>query len=341
MADKAFTPEKIRSCSPLTDLHYILPLYNCNTQIEQYRLLDFDNIEKSLGDGILYKKVKVLDDLFLYSFLDPHRYNKEFYSYFKSLKNNPSQLSSFEQKKDLFGVLVFQSDLDLEPKTVYLNYVDRPVIELLYEHYKNDLCLDVTRGHSDYAVAGSEFINFIAVLITARMLNRAEQAGVLDKMTWKELIDKLNSACRLVGTQELPARDDAGWKDVNNDVLDIMQKLGLCGKARLTNLGGEPPLKRGRKPSNTGNKQDLRAVEKTTDTKAAPDMNMSRRPRGRPRIHPLPDPNTPKRPRGRPAKPKPETLKPKRPPGRPRTRPLPDPNAPKRPRGRPRKNLLP
>jgi hypothetical protein len=73
----------------------------------------------------------------------------------------------------------------------------------------------------------------------------------------------------------------------------------------------------------------------------------SKRPRGRPRKHPLPDPGQPvvKRPRGRP----PSTpvsegqIVVKRGRGRPRKHPLPDPNQPvvKRPVGRPRKHPLP
>jgi hypothetical protein len=74
-------------------------------------------------------------------------------------------------------------------------------------------------------------------------------------------------------------------------------------------LAGEPPALRRRRPLRQ------RRPWPTTPPK---------RPRGRPRIHPLPDPDAPKRPRGRP-----------------RIHPLPDPDAPKRPRGRPRKEAAP
>ncbi|KAL1408172.1 hypothetical protein Q8F55_004977 [Vanrija albida] len=100
------------------------------------------------------------------------------------------------------------------------------------------------------------------------------------------------------------------------------------------------PAPTGTKASETGSSVNVPTASGET---GAP----SKRPRGRPRKHPLPDPDKPvvKRPRGRPPKhPRVDgQIVVKRGRGRPRKHPLPDPNAPvvKRPVGRPRKHPLP
>ena len=59
----------------------------------------------------------------------------------------------------------------LSRETVYTAYNDRWLIELVFDRYKNDLGLsDRTRVQGDFSVIGSEFVNFIATIMTCRML---------------------------------------------------------------------------------------------------------------------------------------------------------------------------
>ncbi len=80
------------------------------------------------------------------------------------------------KKSKLFGVIVFESDQDLDPKTVYLGYQDRWLIELVFKRYKNDEDFDKTRVQSDFSVIGSELINFISTLITCRLVKKSRES---------------------------------------------------------------------------------------------------------------------------------------------------------------------
>lgn len=65
---------------------------------------------------------------------------------------------------------------------------------LIFRQYKNDQCLDHTNVQGDFSLIGSEFINFISTVATCRLIQKARAAGLLSKMTYKELMDDLSSA---------------------------------------------------------------------------------------------------------------------------------------------------
>lgn len=77
------------------------------------------------------------------------------------------------------GVIVFESGQDLLAETIYSCYVDRWLLELVFGRYKNDECLDHSNVQGDFSVIGSEFINFIATVLTCRMVRQAEKTGLL------------------------------------------------------------------------------------------------------------------------------------------------------------------
>ena len=57
---------------------------------------------------------------------------------------------------------------------------DRGLLELVFNRYKSDECLDHTNGQGNFSVIGSEFINFLSTVATCRILKKAEVAGLLE-----------------------------------------------------------------------------------------------------------------------------------------------------------------
>lgn len=101
------------------------------------------------------------------------------------------------QKRDAFGSIVFESDQDLPPAVVYKIYEARWDIELLFKVFKNEVHLEETNVQSDYSVIGSEFINFIATVLTHRMIKVAKEAGLLEHKTYGELMRDIGRTFRL------------------------------------------------------------------------------------------------------------------------------------------------
>lgn len=111
----------------------------------------------------------------------------------------------------------------------------------MFNRYKNDACLDRTDVQGDFSLIGSEFINFISTVLTCRMLHKAREAGLLEKLSYGELLDDLSSAWRMVDSPEAPATDDGFWVHTLNYVFDELEALGLSKP-----IPKPAPKKRGR-----------------------------------------------------------------------------------------------
>ncbi len=260
--DKGFPPSKImKELAERPDLHFLTPIKRNDSRIKDNDMLAFEGIIEGIADHVLYKKKKIKGGRFLYAFKNMSTASHEEYSYLdKQQKNNSFSSEKYEHKKDEFGVIVLESDQDLDPKVAYKCYDDRWLIELVFDKYKNDECLDKTNCQGDFSVIGSEFINFISTIATCRIVRKAEENNLLDDMSYSELMDDLCSAWRMVGAPE-PVTEDEYWVHTLKSVFVELEKLGLTKP-----LPKEEPKKRGRKPKpKDPNKQEIK------------------RPRGRPR----------------------------------------------------------
>jgi hypothetical protein len=148
---------------------------------------------------------------------------------------------------------------------VYQCYDDRWLLELVFKRYKSDECLNQTNVQGDFSLIGSEFINFISTVATCRMIRKARTAGLLEKMSYGDMMDDLSSAWRRVDAPQKPASDDGYWIHTLNTVFDELEALGLSTPAPKP-----APKKRGRPCKGT-------------------EASKPKRPRGRPRKNPLPD----------------------------------------------------
>ena len=127
-----------------------------------------------------------------------------------------------------------------------LCYDDRWLLELVLNRYKSDECLDKTNVQGDFSILGSEFINFISTVTTCRLLRQARKAGLLEDMTYGELMDDLSSAWRMVSAPESPSSDDGKWVHTLPSIFKELEALGLSSPPP-----NATPKKRGRPRKNT------------------------------------------------------------------------------------------
>ena len=77
---------------------------------------------------------------YLYAFRSAKKANAEEASYLaRREKHKDFTPEGYAKKKELFGVIVFESDQDLDPETAYLCYDERWLLELVFNRYKNDV----------------------------------------------------------------------------------------------------------------------------------------------------------------------------------------------------------
>jgi len=261
IADKGFPvssiAEDLKSCP---DLHYMIPVKRIDRRIRENHMLDFDQIVTGTDKNVVGKKVMLKDGKYLYSFRDAYLAGKEESSLIsRSRRKEDFDSKGYLSHRDMYGVIVFESDLDMALDKVYTNYEDRWLLELLFAQYKGEEGLDITGVQSDFSLIGAEFVNFIATLITSRMVKKAGQAKLLDRMSYGDLMEDLASAWRYTDAQGLPKSYDKKWIHTLPSVFVLLEKLGLSEPIEKNQK------KRGRPKS------------------AVPNPEIPKRPRGRPR----------------------------------------------------------
>lgn len=260
VADKGFPPSQIKDdLEARPDLHFITPIRRNDVRINNNEMLEFEGVISGIGKRVFYKKATIKGGKYLYAFKDVHKASMEENEYALNLEKHENfSQSSYLKKRNLFGVIVFESDLNLDPKTIYQCYESRWKIELVFKRYKNDICLDKTEVQNDFSVIGSEFINFIANVITCRIINKAIKLDLMNKISFTDLIDDLTTAWRRTDAPNNPKTNDEYWVHTFDYVFDYLEAFGLSEP-----IAKPEPKKRGRKPK--------------------PKVEKPKRPRGRPR----------------------------------------------------------
>ena len=265
VADKGFPPSKIKNeLNSRPNLHFLTPIKRNDVRIKDNDMLSFQGVLSGIAANVLYCKKQIKGGRYLYAFLDQSKSSLEAKTFLtKAKQDSEFDYEKYCDKKDKFGLIVLESDQDLPPVVAYTCYEERWKLEMVFKYYKMDEDLDRTRVQGDFAVIGSEFVNFISTLITCRIINKAQKSGVLKEISYGEMMDDLSSAWRMTDAPlNVPASsDDEYWVHTLNTVMETLEKLGLSVPAAKPE-----PKKRGRKPK----------VKEQSET-------TPRRPRGRPR----------------------------------------------------------
>ena len=256
VADKGFPASSANQYfATHRDLHFLNPIKRNSKIIEQEKLYEYEGILDNKEIQVTYKKLRSeTEQKYYYSFRDLYRAGLEERDWILRQQSQKAfSYRDYEQKKMSFGTVVLESDIDLAPEIAYKAYEDRWQIELVMRFYKHACFFDETRVHSDYSVIGTEFCDFLAVLLTYRLLKKFDSIGILKLMTYKKVMAILRRAKKV----KLPG--EKSWSLIKMLVKQqqILQALGLTPK-----------------PSSLG-------ATKTTPTVSAPPI--MKRARGRPR----------------------------------------------------------
>lgn len=248
MADKGFPITRIEDeLKERPDLRYISPLKRNDKRIANNNMYDYEGVfNYGYNDRIQYKKAVIKGGSYLYSFRSNNKAQKEERDYLEERsRRHDYDDGNYRKKKETFGTIVFISDEDLKAEDVYRIYSDRWQLEVIFRQYKDTEELNTTNVQNDFSVYGAEFINFIATLLTTRMIKKADKAGLLEDMSFKDLLEDLGTAWRKVRENDTPKADDRYWVHPFSYALDELTALNL-----IEGIPEPPKKKRGRPRKN-------------------------------------------------------------------------------------------
>ena len=202
--DKGFYNERLfEKVDKIAGLDYLIPLKQNSAFIKNYRMDEpLSPLKEYKGGTVLYKKERMSNGKYLYSFRDPKAASEQEIGYVQHAnKKDNFNADSYKEKKNLFGLIVFKSKANLDPLTVYLAYSQRWSVDTLFWLYKNIIDRDTVNVHSDYSVYATELINFLSVVITTRVKNQLAKLGLNKKYSYKEIFHYL-SKYKKVRTKE-------------------------------------------------------------------------------------------------------------------------------------------
>ncbi len=189
--DKGFyNEETLEQIRKNNSLKYILPLKKTLKLIVDNKAdKDYEGILNYKEKIIHFKKTKIDDSKYLYSFKDDSIANVEQAAYIKKhTKTGTFNEAKLEKERCKFGLIVFESNSDKDPMDIYKAYEKRWEIELMFQFYKNIISLKKVRVQTDYRIYATEFINFISTLISCKVRNKLNSVKLNEKYSYKQII---------------------------------------------------------------------------------------------------------------------------------------------------------
>ncbi len=251
IADKGFNIKEVEDIVSMhKDLHYIIPIRRNDRRVIDNNMLDFNIDFTQQKQRINAKKIALRTNRYLYSFKDFETSINESRGLHDKIvmTEDEDTKQKLRNKKLTAGVIVFESDLDLDAQDIYKMYQDRWALEVVFDRFKNDLFLNRTNVQNDFSVIGSEFINFISTLITCRLIKKIEATDLFKKYTYKSIMSALHCCWRFNTDIDLKEDIYLEYNDLSHvfeDTKEIMIKLGLMKDNGLVEIKktGRPKIK--------------------------------------------------------------------------------------------------
>lgn len=227
LMDKGFSTAKLRKAITAKGIAYVVPLKtNCN-EIKNYALdKAFDGFLEDKESNVRFKKVAAGNGRFYYSFHDKKIANDQSDMYInRGRKVGTFNETKYEEKESTFGLIVFESNRDLDPQNIYDAYTERWEIETIFKLYKSILDRDEVNVQGDYRLYATEFINFLSTILVCRVKKLLVEKELNKSFSYKQIMKFLSKykKLRYISNNESKWRNSKCLKYIQEviDILDI------------------------------------------------------------------------------------------------------------------------
>lgn len=159
--------------------------------IDKLKLREYDGIFKYLDSQILYSVRKGDDGFYYYCFLNTDDMATQVKTYVNNcISKKDFKNSNFKQKINRAGTIVFRTNKALDKESLYETYDNRWIEENAFDFYKNILDDDKERVQGQTRNRGTEFINYISLIISTKAWNSIRKV-IEKKYSFNQVIDRL------------------------------------------------------------------------------------------------------------------------------------------------------
>lgn len=189
IGDKGFKEEWAKQhFDDQTQLNFLFPIEKNREIITTLNLRDYEGVFVFQDEYILYKKVESEGYLY-YSFSNQQDFNIDQRSTLAKMhKKGTFDFNKYKKQAEKFGAVVFKSDIDKTAKEIYQIYYERWIIETAFDFYKNICQLDKVRVQGDTRIIGTEFINFVSLIISSRVWRYYQSKNLEHDYSYNQLM---------------------------------------------------------------------------------------------------------------------------------------------------------
>ena len=128
-----------------------------------------------------------VQDFFCYRFEDSDLKTDEERSIYKQFDEGKLSIEKMKDSLEKAGNILMASNLDTDPKDIFLLYKRRDVVEKHYDSLKNSLEADRIYLQSDDTVFGHVFISFLALYGYTKIQNTLKKNGLINRYSPKDI----------------------------------------------------------------------------------------------------------------------------------------------------------
>lgn len=223
IVDKGFYSKENISLFSSNDNHYIVPLWANHKLYKKITTKgNMDNLfvfERSKKRSTVEYHEEVFEDKKVIYYRDLSQNALECTDYLSKVEDGKYTMEEYLEKKDSFGTIVLESNLDKSAEEIYKLYKKRWMIETFYDYYKNKLDVNTLHLSDYYKTQGLSFIMLIASLIYSEVSKQIKEKKI------KDSIDSILLDARFLKLHK--SNNKWNVENINQKHLEIFHKFNL------------------------------------------------------------------------------------------------------------------
>ena len=135
---------------------------------------------------------RINESSFLYLFEDQQLKLEENTTLYRKLDEDKIDERDLTDAQERAGKILIVSNLDCDPKEIFMQYKSRDRIEKLFDTYKNSLHSDILYLQDNESIFGHIFVSFLSLYIYSKIEQLLKRADILDKHSPKDILLELS-----------------------------------------------------------------------------------------------------------------------------------------------------